>query len=258
MTNIERLNGDSRIVVAGHRGYKAAYPENTLLAFDEALKRGVDMLEFDLRMSKDGEVVVIHDETVDRTTDGTGAVGDLKLAELARLDAGGWFGRPFEGLRIPTFGELCELLAAHPDVLLNVEIKSGPRAKEIADRAVPLLAGRCMLSRCVFTCFDADIIAYLHDAHGVKTQGFPAELMANFDHGTDGTYAKMWAVGLPVQLLTPKLVDEMRARGLQVWCYCPDDQAQVDYSLSCGVTVLTVNDVLPALRRREMERAAAI
>ncbi|MBB6673633.1 glycerophosphodiester phosphodiesterase family protein [Cohnella nanjingensis] len=258
MATIERLTDESRIVVAGHRGYKAAYPENTLLAFEEALKRGVDMLEFDLRMSKDGVTVVIHDDTVDRTTDGTGSVNELTLAELKRLDAGGWFGRSFEGLRIPTFAELCELMAAYPDTLLNVEIKPSEQARAIADKVVPMLEASGLLARCVFTCFDAGIIAYLHEVHGVKTQGFPAALMSNFEHGEAGTYAKMWAVGLPMKLLTSELVAQMRSLGLLAWCYCPDDEEQVDYALSCGVSLMTVNDILPALRRRASDRIAAV
>ena len=107
---IERLREPSCTMVAAHRGYKSAYPENTLLAFRKALELGVDMLEFDLRLTLDKEVVVIHDATVQRTTSGAGEVRDYTLAELKSLDAGGWFAREFEGLKIPTLAELCELL----------------------------------------------------------------------------------------------------------------------------------------------------
>lgn len=249
---IERIQDTTSIVISGHRGYKSAYPENTLLAFQEALKLGVDMLEFDLRFSKDGALVVIHDETVDRTTNGSGPVSDHTLAELKQLDAGGWFGKPFEGLRIPTFEELCQLLKPYPDVLLNVEVKSSKQAKEVADAAVALLREYGLLPRCVFTCFDADIIAYFHDTHQVRTQGFPGEVMSNFIPGGDGTYSKMWAIAFHMGGMTPKSAEEFRSKGLQVWCYCPDNEQQVHYALGCGVTVMTCNDPVPAmeLRRR--------
>ena len=81
------LDKNSRIV-AGHRGIKAHYPENTILSFEKAIELGVDMLEMDLNVTRDGEIVVIHDLTVDRTTDGTGAVRSLTLKEIKALDAG--------------------------------------------------------------------------------------------------------------------------------------------------------------------------
>ncbi|TLS51896.1 glycerophosphodiester phosphodiesterase [Paenibacillus antri] len=249
---MKRLQDNASIVVAAHRGWKSEYPENTLLAFKEAMELGVDMVEFDLRMSKDRTVVVIHDETVDRTTDGTGNVRDLTLAELKRLDAGGWFGRAFEGLKIPTLEELCELLQAYPNVLLNVEIKSGPDAKATADQAIAALDAYGYLSRCVFTCFDAEWLGYIHDTYGLKTQGFPEEVMHNFVSGENGTYSKMWAAGISMKLLTPQLAKRFEDMGVQAWSYCPDDDEQVFYSLGCGIRVMTVNDPLPALKIRKL------
>ncbi len=247
---IERLVATEHAAIAAHRGYKSRYPENTLLAFREALDLGVDMLEFDLRGSKDGRVVVIHDETVDRTTNGTGPVGDFTLSELKRLDAGGWFGPAFRGLEIPTLEELCALLAGYPDAMLNVEIKRDRQAMDTASRAVETLRKAGLIERCVFTSFDAGILAYLHDTHGLKTQGFPSRLMTGFVEGERGTYGKMWAVGLEMALLTPDIVREFEDRGILPWCYCPDDAEQVGYALECGAKLLTCNDPLPALAAR--------
>lgn len=247
---IERLQHTSSIVVAGHRGLKAFYPENTLLSFMKAIEAGVDMIEFDLRLTRDKHVVILHDETVDRTTNGTGKVGDYSLSELKSLDAGGWFGKAFEGLKIPTLLELCNLLADYPELLLNVEIKPGANAVEVADRAVATLKEYGYLPRCVFTSFDANIIAYLHDTYRLKTQGFPAESMHHFVPGPDGTYSKMWAVGIRMDQLTPDRVKELQQIGLLTWCYCPDDEQQVEYALECGVTMMTCNDPFPAMNKR--------
>ncbi|KFM94283.1 glycerophosphodiester phosphodiesterase [Paenibacillus macerans] len=243
-------SADSPLMVAGHRGYKSAYPENTLLAFRKALDLGVDMLEFDLRLSKDGVLMVIHDATLDRTTNGTGPVGGHTLEELKKLDAGGWFGREFTGLQIPTLEELIALLASYPDVLLNVEIKPAEDAKQAADQAVALLERAGFLARCLFTCFDAAVLAHIHDTYGLKTQGFPAELMSGFVPGEAGTYSKMWALGLEMKLLTPERVREFHGLGLLVWSYCPDETEQVQYSVECGVTGMTCNNPLPALHFR--------
>ena len=235
-------------LVAGHRGFKAAYPENTLLSFREALKLGVPMLEFDLRLTKDDTLVVLHDETVDRTTDGSGPVSGFTFEALRQLDAGSWFAPAFEGERIPSLAQLCELLRGYPDVLLNVEIKSNPRAKETADRAIAMLNAFGLLPRCVFTCFDAAVLAYLHDAHGVKTQGFEGKAMSNFDPDErQGTYSKMWAIAFPMKALTAKKVQAFQRKGLHTWCYCPNTQEQVAHAAACGATLLTCDDPRPAL-----------
>ncbi|MCM3128529.1 glycerophosphodiester phosphodiesterase family protein [Paenibacillus provencensis] len=248
---IEQLESITGMVVAGHRGYKSAYPENTLLSFKRAIEVGCHMLEFDLRMSKDREVVVIHDATVDRTTNGSGEVREKTLAELKELDAGGWFAPEFEGLRIPAFQELCQLLAGYPDMLLNVEIKSSADAKDTADAAIELLHEHGLYERCVFTCFDADIIAYLYDQYGAKTQGFKGEVMRNFVPGEDGTYSKMWALAMELAILNREDVQAFRNMGLQVWSYCPDTSDSVLYAVGCGTQMMTCNDPLPALRIKQ-------
>lgn len=114
------LDPEARAVI-GHRGASGEYPENTLAAFEQAIADGADALELDVRLSADGVPVVIHDETVDRTTNGRGAVAALTAEELSRLDAGG-------GARIPTFKEV---LARFDRVPLIVEIKAVPAAEPV-------------------------------------------------------------------------------------------------------------------------------
>lgn len=117
-------------LLIGHRGAAGLVPENTMASFRDAVERWeVDMIELDVRASADGRCVVIHDATVDRTTDGTGAVADRTLAELKELDAGyrfqddeGWYPFRGQGLRIPTIEEVLEGL---PDTPLTAEVKIG-------------------------------------------------------------------------------------------------------------------------------------
>lgn len=133
------LSDPAARIVIGHRGAAARFPENTAASFDYALSLGVDAIEFDLRVSRDGVAVVIHDPTVDRTTDGTGAVAELTLTELKALDAGARFtpdGRTFpwrgRGLQILTFDEL---LDRYPAIPLLIELKLAAAA-EPALRAI--------------------------------------------------------------------------------------------------------------------------
>jgi len=247
---IDRLVRNGPLVVAAHRGFKAAYPENTLLAFKEALELGVDMLEFDLRLTRDGALVVIHDATIDRTTDGEGSVSSYTLQELKRFDAGGWFAPRFEGLKIPTLEELCELLRSYPEALLNVEIKKDETARQAADDAVATLKKYGYIDRCIFTSFDADIVAHLYDRYGLPTQGFPERMMSNFASGEGGTYSKMRAAAVGMNDLTPEQASEIRALGLLPWCWSPDTDDQVAYAIECGVALVTCDDPRPAIRYR--------
>ena len=101
--------GPVRPLVIAHRGFSGAAPENTLPSFRKALSSGADALEFDLRLTKDSRVVVIHDETVDRTTDGSGKVRSFPFSRLRTLDAGSWYDAPFRGARIPSLEEVLAL-----------------------------------------------------------------------------------------------------------------------------------------------------
>ena len=109
----------NNIYVAAHRGFKDKYPENTLLAFKRALDLEVDQIETDVRITKDKVLVLIHDEKLDRTTNGKGKVSEYTFEELRKLDAG-------NGEKIPTLEELFELVKDHPTLTLDLELKEYP------------------------------------------------------------------------------------------------------------------------------------
>jgi len=112
------------MLVIAHRGASGHAPENTLAAFKRALALGATFIETDLQLSRDARFVAIHDDTVNRTTNGQGKVHDLSLADLRRLDAGSWFGSEFTGERIPTLEEILEFAKKH-DVVFYLELKPG-------------------------------------------------------------------------------------------------------------------------------------
>lgn len=110
-----------RTLVFAHRGARERAPENTLPAFEQAAVLGTDGVELDVQLSADGALVVIHDFSVDHTTDGTGRVAEKTLAELRQLDAGSWFAPQFAATRIPTLDEVFEALGGR--LLINIELK---------------------------------------------------------------------------------------------------------------------------------------
>lgn len=133
-----RLAPESLPLIEAHRGDSANAPENTLAAFDRAICLGVASIELDVRPALDGTLVVIHDETVDRTTDGRGAVRRLSVDDLFRLDAGAKFSPEYAGERIPRLIDVLEL-ARDRATRLNIEIKSSPAGVDVPVAVVDLL-----------------------------------------------------------------------------------------------------------------------
>ena len=124
------------------------------------------------------------------------------------------------------------------------------------DLAFEILREFDLMERCVFTCFDAAIVEYMADRYGVLIQGFPKEYMENFREGPNGTYSKLFAVGISMyqfsgkpdmRLLSKELVRKFEEMGIEPWAFCPDDEASIRYAVDCGARLVTCNNPLPAL-----------
>jgi glycerophosphoryl diester phosphodiesterase len=139
--------------VCGHRGNSMHAPENTLPALESARRLGASACEIDIMLSRDGEIVLSHDELLDRTTDGQGPVGEHDLAELKTFDAGAWFSPAFAGTRIPTLAETVELARAS-GLGLVVEIKERRRVDQILARLREVLDATGALEDVVLLSFD--------------------------------------------------------------------------------------------------------
>jgi glycerophosphoryl diester phosphodiesterase len=156
-----RFLGRPLPLVIAHRGYSARFPENTLPAFEAAVAEGADMIELDVAASRDGHPVVIHDDTLERTTAGTGRVGDYTLAELKCLDAGSWMGPAFGGVSIPSLSEVFDALGGR--VLVNVEIKPGglngdEGTRELIQRVIDCIRRKDLLSSVVVSSGDYQVL----------------------------------------------------------------------------------------------------
>ncbi len=140
--------------VYAHRGYSGKYPENTMLAFQKALEAGTDGVEMDVQLSRDGEVVIIHDETLDRTTDGTGFVKDYTLAELKKLNATKTFAGQYDKQEIPTFEEFCAWLKG-AGIIANVELKNSViYYPEMEKKCVDLIRKYDVEKQIIFSSFN--------------------------------------------------------------------------------------------------------
>jgi glycerophosphoryl diester phosphodiesterase/membrane-associated phospholipid phosphatase len=254
----DEVAGDDVLVIA-HSGAQAYAPTNTMPAFDLALEQGADVLELDLQLTADGEVVVIHDGTVDRTTDGSGAVADLTLDEVRSLDAGATFeapdgSRPFagQGITIPT---LTEVLEAYPDVPLNIELKTdgGPA---IVPPVIDLVAASERAETVTISSFDTDYL-------GPVREQLP-EVRTNMPEGeTLGFYVRQlvglhpwWTPPAEVfqvpeehdgrRVVTPRFVRAAERVGASVEVWTVNDPEQMHRLLDAGVhgIMTDVPDVL--------------
>ena len=143
-----------RPVIFGHRGASAHAPENTISSFELALVQGADAIELDVKLSSDGVVVVHHDDTVDRTTNGTGRIKDLTLAELKTLDAGSFFSEKFKGEKIPTLEEVFEAVGTR--TFINVELTNyKTRRDHLVETVSMLVKKHQMQKRVIFSSFFA-------------------------------------------------------------------------------------------------------
>lgn len=160
-----------KTLIFGHRGAMALAPMNTMAAFERAMAQGADGIELDVHLSRDGQLVVIHDDTVDATTDGRGEVADLTLDELKRLDAGAWFSAAFAGQRLPTLDEVFD--AFGDDLLLNIEIKSARTTAGILEkRLADSVRRHNMRERIIISCFDPVILRRIKQMMPMVMMGF--------------------------------------------------------------------------------------
>ena len=123
-------------MIVGHRGASGYAPENTLPSFEKALACGANMIEFDVHLSKDDHLVVIHDPSVDRTTNGSGLIREMTLKQIKKLDAGSWFSPEFKGVTIPTFEETVNLIKGRAKFQIEIKNSDLYKDKELEEKLV--------------------------------------------------------------------------------------------------------------------------
>jgi len=219
-----------------HRGASGRAPENTHAAFAAALDLGARAIELDCQLSADGELVVIHDETLERTTDGRGAVGERTAAELARLDAGGWFGAPFRGERIPRLADVLVQLGGR--VLLNVEIKSARDLGAIEPKLATAVAAAGASKWVLFSSFHAAAVRGMRVAAPWARLG----VLCDEDPAVRGIAL---AVEVGAECVIPgrrwvsaEVVRQAHAHGLGAWVWTVNEPGEMRRLMALGVDAL--------------------
>lgn len=236
------------VSIFAHRGASDAAPENTLPAFARAVEQGADGIELDVHLSRDGELVVIHDETLDRTTDGAGWVKDRTLAELRALRADN--GLPgFAEARIPTLREVLDLLRP-TDLLLNIELKTSLVWYEgIEAKTLALVAEYGMQDRVIYSSFNHYSIEKVRQLDPqAETAYLYSDIICDVEqyaavHGVKGLHPGLWNV---------KMADLLQVylhSGLAVRVWTVNEAADLCWLMKAGADVIT-NDPKLALQLR--------
>ena len=219
-----------------HRGASGRAPENTHAAFAAALALGAEAIELDCQLSSDGELVVIHDETLERTTDGEGPVGDRSAAELAALDAGSWFDPSYRGERIPRLADVLDQVRDR--VMLNVEIKSARDLGVIEPKLATLVAEARAAEWVVFSSFHGDAVRNMRAAAPWARLG----VLCDEDPRRGGLTL---ALELDAEVLIPgrrwvdpPIVEEAHVRGLDVWVWTVNEPGEMRRLIALGVDAI--------------------
>jgi len=247
------IDSQRRPLLIAHRGYRAQYPENTLAAFQAASDHRAPMIELDVALTRDRQLIVIHDDTVDRTTDGHGAVMNLNVTEIRRLDAGSWFHSRFRSERIPLLSEVLELAAGK--TLVNIEIKKSyyedsPKADAIEQQVVQLIERLNLQDQVLISSFE---IRYLQRLHR-QNAGLALAFISNEPADTQ-TLALLKEIDAYswhpwYGSLTREQVDQMHAQNHQVFCFTVNSRQDFLSLKAMGVDGVFTDDG-PALQNSQ-------
>jgi glycerophosphoryl diester phosphodiesterase len=228
------------MLTIAHRGASALYPENTLRAFLAAADFGADMCEFDVRMTRDGEVVVIHDATVNRTTDGRGRVAAMDAEAIKRLDAGVRFGAEFRDEPIPTLAEVATALGGSCGRRCGMDVELKERGLE--GRVCDILRERDVIASTIVSSFDWDQLKIVAEQEaGLRLallgKKAPAALLQA------AVAMRAFAVAPQSDITNDALCAEAHRLGLAVYVWTVDDAPTMRRLMAAGVDGIMTNDL---------------
>ena len=235
-------------LIIGHRGASAVAPENTIAAFAAAIDAGADGIEFDVRLSRDGVPVVIHDASVYRTGGVNRRVADMTFNELNQVDVGSWFNRDrFSTQRVPSLAQLLELVHSNK-LLLYLEMKGKRRElARLADACCRLVEEHGMRDRVVFECLEPETVRNIDPT--VKTAALfrpPSSFILK-----RALAAAASEIAVHHRLLSNRLVEHAQAANLKVVTWTVDDPAWVKRAQATGIDALITNNPAALIAARD-------
>lgn len=238
--------------ISGHRGASNRAPENTIAAINAAIEDGASWIEIDIQMTKDNRIVLMHDDTVDRTTNGSGRICDLTLEQIRTLDAGSWFDASFQGEKIPLLQEVMDVVRDR--VKLNIEIKHGAFTNNQLNDLLSLIRQNEFEQLCILTSFQKSYIEYIHQLNPHLKVGWIIEFFAEpVEKISSGFYQ---LVSLHHKLVRPEYVELFHNKGKLVHVWTVNEISEAQQMLHCGVDNIITN--YPARLRKYLNQNSRI
>jgi len=243
----------ARPLSIAHRGHSLEVPENTLEAYRRAVEFGIDMIECDVNSTREGELVMIHDWSLDRTTDGSGRVRALTLDEIGRLDAGGWFGPEFRGLRVPTTIDAIEL-GREAGIKMCFEVKGETPADYLAtaEALADLFVARGVLEWAFMSSYDHAALAAAK-ARVPELLLAPERLPDDVPAPPGEGVRQAVALDAPVlqnhwAFITPEFVRSLHEAGVALWSWPTTAESEIAASLAAGADGVMGDDAAALVR----------
>lgn len=246
------------MLIIGHRGASAVAPENTMAAFRKALAVGADGIEFDVRLTRDGVPVVIHDSTLRRTGGLPQRVADLTWDEISKVDVGSWFGKTFASETVPSLAELFTLFQTNNSTLyLEMKSDSAADQRQLAEACVSAIEEHSLKERVVVECFQLPALKILKEIDSeIKTVALFEPAFTNPSVLSDQRVINQAmdvgaaAIALHHRLARESLVRKAKVAGLHVAVWTVDDPAWIDRARTIGIDALITNDPEAMIRAR--------
>ncbi|MVP01644.1 glycerophosphodiester phosphodiesterase [Paenibacillus lutrae] len=238
----------SKPIIIAHRGAKGLAPENKLGAFRLGLEQGCEAIELDIHLSADGELIVIHDATLDRTTDGQGEILAKSLAEIKAVDAGSWYSEAYKGETVPTLGEVFDLVPE--SVMINVELKVDGA---IEQKLVDFVRERGCFGQVVVSCFDHKCLRRIKQMEPQIRIGLlygnkmwdPVGYARSFD-------VDVYSLHPYHQIIEAEDVEKAIEHGLQVYPYTANTEEELHKLMAIHVSGIITN--YPARLKELLDR----
>lgn len=236
-------------IVIAHRGASAYAPENTLAAIKKAIEMGVDMVEIDVQLTKDKQIVLMHDLTVDRTTNGKGRVKDLSFNEIRKLDAGSWFAPQFAGEKVPTLEEVIETVKGKCKLLIEVK-RVKTKKPEIEAKIIQLIDKYNAHKWCIVQSFETEVVKNIQaidntiECHKLVTMNLsvlPLHLDSRIKTGTIYKYKSVQAINPYFKMLNKRKVDKIHGRGQKILTWTVNEKEDMKRMIELGVDGIITN-----------------
>jgi glycerophosphoryl diester phosphodiesterase len=237
-------------LIIGHRGASAVAPENTMAAFREAIAVGADGIEFDVRLTRDGVPVVIHDSTLRRTGGLSQRIADLTWSEVAKVDVGSWFSRSFANETVPSLAELFTLFESNNSTLyLEMKCDSAAEYAPLAAACCELIDQRGLKERVVVECFQLPALKIVSElSSDIKTVALFEPSISNPSVLSDQSIINKAvdvgaaALALHHRLARRSLIEKAKDLGLHIAVWTVDDPAWLERARTLGIDALITND----------------